>query len=365
MPLVPVCFKCCGDMTVPVPFCPTCNPDPRDAECVRLSAEVERLTREHIQATTEKHAALERAEIAEKARVEDWNARRTAEEENARLTRERDGLREAIKQYRVEANNLEAGLRATTSRKSETVEELELLRGRFAEADAKFAEIRSLGATVSDLTRERDSAHGRITLIESLAESAADALERAGEVGEAQSLRKLMRKEVGQQENAQLTREHGELEQDYARLGGTVDDLRRALITENPRCAICGTPATCFGRYEDAPQADFACDTCCGHGCEDGHCDKLGLVKMVKDVANGGALWAQNAEHFRKQAEAAERERDEARSILGALTGEDMKVEARQVAREAFFREDGSPLSARIADTVMALIRQKAGADKK
>ncbi len=40
------------------------------------------------------------------------------------------------------------------------------------------------------------------------------------------------------------------------------------------RCANCGNPATCVGRYEDMPEpGDPACDECCGHGCEGGHCD--------------------------------------------------------------------------------------------
>lgn len=40
-------------------------------------------------------------------------------------------------------------------------------------------------------------------------------------------------------------------------------------------CAHCGGPATCFGAYEDGLSPGYACDTCCGHGCEDGHCDQL------------------------------------------------------------------------------------------
>lgn len=39
-------------------------------------------------------------------------------------------------------------------------------------------------------------------------------------------------------------------------------------------CSICGAPAVCVGRYdlpEDAPP-EPACDSCCGHGCEDGSC---------------------------------------------------------------------------------------------
>lgn len=42
------------------------------------------------------------------------------------------------------------------------------------------------------------------------------------------------------------------------------------------RCSTCGKPAVCVGRYEDMPEpGEPACDECCGHGCEDGHCDHL------------------------------------------------------------------------------------------
>jgi hypothetical protein len=41
-------------------------------------------------------------------------------------------------------------------------------------------------------------------------------------------------------------------------------------------CAHCKLrPAACVGAYEDMPEALPACDTCCGHACEDGHCDPL------------------------------------------------------------------------------------------
>jgi hypothetical protein len=42
-----------------------------------------------------------------------------------------------------------------------------------------------------------------------------------------------------------------------------------------PRCATCDRPATCLGRYEDMPVAEYACDECCAHGCEDGRCEML------------------------------------------------------------------------------------------
>ncbi len=42
-----------------------------------------------------------------------------------------------------------------------------------------------------------------------------------------------------------------------------------------PECEICGKPATCYGEYEgEAPR--HACDDCCGHGNEDGHCEPVG-----------------------------------------------------------------------------------------
>lgn len=40
-------------------------------------------------------------------------------------------------------------------------------------------------------------------------------------------------------------------------------------------CAICGQEASCFGAYENATEATPACDDCCGHACEDGHCTPL------------------------------------------------------------------------------------------
>lgn len=36
-------------------------------------------------------------------------------------------------------------------------------------------------------------------------------------------------------------------------------------------CDICEKPAACVGKY-DADSYSPACDECCGHGNEDGHC---------------------------------------------------------------------------------------------
>lgn len=50
--------------------------------------------------------------------------------------------------------------------------------------------------------------------------------------------------------------------------------------TEPPLCGVCGKPAACFGLYDDpdgdrSGDPDYACDSCCGHGCEDGKCDPI------------------------------------------------------------------------------------------
>jgi hypothetical protein len=43
-----------------------------------------------------------------------------------------------------------------------------------------------------------------------------------------------------------------------------------------PHCKFCGKPATCIGRDSDSIGPDeYACDDCCGHGNEDGHCHTI------------------------------------------------------------------------------------------
>jgi hypothetical protein len=67
--------------------------------------------------------------------------------------------------------------------------------------------------------------------------------------------------------------------------------------SEKPTCAICGKPATCFGRYEhpDNPE-QFACDDCCGHGNEDGHCEPIappsGTPEPVSRCERCGRPWS-------------------------------------------------------------------------
>lgn len=52
--------------------------------------------------------------------------------------------------------------------------------------------------------------------------------------------------------------------------------VRVAMSDREAVCAHCGKPAACFGSYEGRPTA-YACDTCCGHGCEDGHCEPVAV----------------------------------------------------------------------------------------
>lgn len=49
-------------------------------------------------------------------------------------------------------------------------------------------------------------------------------------------------------------------------------------------CAHCGEPAICFGVYEDSTQpAARACDSCCGHGNEDGWCKPIASCETCGD----------------------------------------------------------------------------------
>ncbi len=52
---------------------------------------------------------------------------------------------------------------------------------------------------------------------------------------------------------------------------------RLPALLADARCAICGSPATCTGSYERPDAWAFACDACCGHGCEDGTCQRFAI----------------------------------------------------------------------------------------
>lgn len=51
------------------------------------------------------------------------------------------------------------------------------------------------------------------------------------------------------------------------------------------RCHICGKPASCVGRYDIMEKDEPACDDCCGHGNEDGHCAPIPVLLILDDDA--------------------------------------------------------------------------------
>jgi len=77
---------------------------------------------------------------------------------------------------------------------------------------------------------------------------------------------------------------------EYKRLRGLVRIGQR--LRPCPGCAqclrcLCGNSAACIGLYEawtKHQKAEPACNDCCGHGCEDGHCDK------VDDICDGSGV---------------------------------------------------------------------------
>lgn len=113
--------------------------------------------------------------------------------------------------------------------------------------------------------------------------------------------RDALRAEVEQYKRAKAENdERFMLERDAART--EVEKLRAAL----PTCDHCEQrPATCLGCYEDHARGDcgdcaqhdeaYACDECCGHGNEDGHCwplqDVAGVLTTV--TLNADALRAE------------------------------------------------------------------------
>ena len=62
------------------------------------------------------------------------------------------------------------------------------------------------------------------------------------------------------------------------------------------RC-LCGNSAACIGLYEawtKHQKPEPACNDCCGHGCEDGHCDK------VEDICDGSGVVPAKARKVRR-----------------------------------------------------------------
>lgn len=76
------------------------------------------------------------------------------------------------------------------------------------------------------------------------------------------------------QERIALLEQHIRVvEAENARLRANHKEVVQMLPEGQYMCGHCQVRlATCFGRYDNMEEADFACDECCGHGNEDGRC---------------------------------------------------------------------------------------------
>lgn len=68
---------------------------------------------------------------------------------------------------------------------------------------------------------------------------------------------------------------------------GEIEDFCLELADEPDEtvvCAICGGVAACIGAYEGATVEQPACDSCCAHGNEDGHCRPIDPAEHPPNV---------------------------------------------------------------------------------
>ena len=77
-------------------------------------------------------------------------------------------------------------------------------------------------------------------------------------------------------------------------------------IVETEFCIHCGKPATCMGAYEGTEQWSAACDKCCAHGNEDGHCEPVGRYAQRTIKALHAALGKAVRAKARHQAHVAD-----------------------------------------------------------
>lgn len=67
--------------------------------------------------------------------------------------------------------------------------------------------------------------------------------------------------------------------------------MRHACQYGTLRCYVCGHPATCIGAYETPTPVLPACDDCCGHGREDGDCEKIEEAAAEAEGDDGTGDW--------------------------------------------------------------------------
>lgn len=119
-----------------------------------------------------------------------------------------------------------------------------------------------------------------------VADSLDDAEKREREhVDEANALR--MERERLREENVRLLNIMGSISAQLCDATRELDAARAALRDVAPRCGVCGALAACFGSYEGERES-YACNNCCGHGNEDGHCVALSTEHADAPHAAGG-----------------------------------------------------------------------------
>ena len=98
---------------------------------------------------------------------------------------------------------------------------------------------------------------------------------------------------------------YGKLKAKQAEADQLRSDVER-LRGEMNSCPHCGDPATCFGEYEtcDGTGFGFGCDTCCGHGNEDGWCRPIAeLPDYLRDTAISVSTLSESVDDLRAEAE--------------------------------------------------------------
>ena len=147
-----------------------------------------------------------------------------------------------------------------------------------AERDAAVTGHAALAAAVdAEVRRERDMWQAQI---ETTTTDAADALDMIDDLVRHAVLHHPLPWRIEDDWTREVTAKDGTIiakcmtHARAAAIIATAEKIRAEL--DAPMCDTCGKPATCGGEYEG--EAGHACDDCCGHGNEDGHCEPVGDV---------------------------------------------------------------------------------------
>jgi hypothetical protein len=189
-----------------------------------------------------------------------WSISTAALEVEREAAQERDAARASLVLSRAEANRIADERDAARAR-------VEACRKVIDRSDAAFAAV----------SQERDADHEAL----------------CAERGRVEELVREVAELRGQRDRADAlcdltSRAAGAGERVVDAIAAERDAARAELAKTQARAIKCGhcehEAATCFGSYEDDDNWAFACDTCCGHGNEDGHCiplAELGTERLV------------------------------------------------------------------------------------